>query len=456
MDARSHETNAHAELKAGETHDAIIAKDKLVGTGGFEPPTPSVSGKCSTTELRAFVASLSVLGGCIGRNPESVTNIPSAGNQALRERPSAAYLLSFAANGATMDRERIAHIFFFGFLAVMGYELYLLLSSFLVPIAWAMLLAFIFHPALVKLERFIRNRTAAALLVTAVMALMVIVPTAWISSKLAVEAPWVSLGEFFHQGGFAQGGNQTIHFGTITSIEDWLEHEGLRIEDIRHWMEKTSTYLTRYFTANAATLARNLVTFLFDVVIMLLSFFYLLRDGEDYFEFVRDLTPLPDEDKAMVFETLRSMLSATMRGLLLTALLEAVLLGLGYMVTGVPNSMLLGAASGAAALLPIGGTAFVWVPVVIYLWFTAGSGWAVALLVWGVLVVGVIDNLLKPLTIGQGSGLPAVALFFGITGGLELYGPLGLFAGPAVIAVFAALIRVYRRSYTSRPPSSFV
>jgi predicted PurR-regulated permease PerM len=77
------------------------------------------------------------------------------------------------------------------------------------------------------------------------------------------------------------------------------------------------------------------------------------------------------------------------------------------------------------------------------------------MLVWDLVVVGVIDNLLKPLTIGQGSGLPAVALFFGITGGLEVYGPLGLFAGPAVIAVFAALIRVYRRSYAARPPSSF-
>jgi predicted PurR-regulated permease PerM len=316
-----------------------------------------------------------------------------------------------------------------------------------------MLLAFIAHPALLHLLRFIRNRTAAALLITAILALVIFVPTAWLSSKLAHEANRFSFGQFvFHQGGFGPA----LHSNAIDAIQGWLEHEGLRIQDIQHWMEKTSTYMTGYFTANATTLARNLVTFLFDVVIMLLSFFYLLRDGEDYFEFVRELTPLPDEDKAMVFETLRSMLSATMRGLLLTALLEGTLLGLGYLVTGVPYALLLGAASGAAGLLPIGGTAFIWVPVAIYLWFTAGSAWAVGLLVWGMIVVGVIDNLLKPLTIGQGSGLPAVALFFGITGGLEIYGPLGLFAGPAVIAVFAALIRVYRRSYAARPPSSFV
>ncbi|HVB79487.1 MAG TPA: AI-2E family transporter [Candidatus Binataceae bacterium] len=355
-----------------------------------------------------------------------------------------------------MDRERIARIFFFGFLAVMGYELYLLLSSFLVPIAWAMLLAFIAHPALLQLERLIRSRTAAALLATLLLALVIAVPTAWLSGKLALEATRVSLGQFVHQGGIAQAGSRALHSKIVASIEASLEHQGLRLKDIRHWMEQGSTHLTGYFTANVTTLARNVVTFTFDVLIMLFSFFYLLRDGEDYFEFVRTLTPLPDEDKAMVFETLSSMLSSTVRGLLLTALLEGALLCLGYLVAGVPNALLLGAASGAAGLLPIGGTAFIWFPAAIYLWFTAGWGWAVALLAWGMIVVGVIDNLLKPITVGQGSGLPAVALFFGITGGLEVYGLLGLFAGPAVIAVFAALIRVYRRSYAARPPSSFV
>jgi predicted PurR-regulated permease PerM len=350
-----------------------------------------------------------------------------------------------------MDRERIARVFFFGFLAAMGYELYLLLSPFLVPIAWAMLLAFIAHPALVQLLRFIRNRTAAALLITAVLALFIAIPTAWLSSKLAIEASRVSLAQFLSQGGFAQNGPQAFHSHIIESIEAWLEQQGVRLEDIRLWVEKTSAFLSNYVTSNLATLARNLVTFAIDVVIMLFSFFYLLRDGAEYFEFVRALTPLPDQDKAMVFEDLGTMLSSTVRGLLFTALLEGILLAFGYLVTGVPNAVLLGAISGAAALLPIGGTAILWIPASVFLWVTAGWGWGVILLVWSVIVVGVLDNLLKPITIGQGSGLPAIALFFGITGGLEVYGLLGLFAGPAVIAVFAALIRVYRRSYAGYP-----
>jgi predicted PurR-regulated permease PerM len=353
-----------------------------------------------------------------------------------------------------MDRERITRIFFFGFLAAMGYELYLLLSPFLVPIAWAMLLAFVIHPAFLKLLRAVRSPSAAALLFTALLAAILALPTVWLSGKLATEASKaVSLGEFMRYGP-AHAGTQALRSGWVRSIEKWLENQGLHLEDLRRWMSKGSTYIADYFTANAATIARNLVAFVVDLGIMLFSFFYLLRDGEEYYEFVRALTPLNEEDKAMVFETLRAMLSSTVRGLLLTALFEGVLLGLGYLVTGMPDWLLLGALSGAAGLLPIGGTALVWIPAGIYLGATVGWSWGIGLMVWGVIVVVVIDNLLKPITVGQGSGLPAVALFFGITGGLEIYGPLGIFAGPAVIAVFAALIRVYRRSYAARPPIS--
>src|SRR5882724_4172779 len=99
MDARIHETDTPAQLESEETHGAIVAQDSVVGTGGFEPPTPSVSGKCSTTELRAFVASPSVRGGSVSRKLDPVTNIRWWHNQALRVRPHIRYLLSSAANG---------------------------------------------------------------------------------------------------------------------------------------------------------------------------------------------------------------------------------------------------------------------------------------------------------------------------------------------------------------------
>ncbi|MGH7986576.1 MAG: AI-2E family transporter [Candidatus Binataceae bacterium] len=179
---------------------------------------------------------------------------------------------------------------------------------------------------------------------------------------------------------------------------------------------------------------------------MLFTLFYMLRDGETYYEGLRELTPLHERDKATVFDTLRTTLSAVMRGLMLTALLDGVSI-LAYLACGVPYWAFLGIITAAAGLLPVGGTALVWVPATIYLALEVGWSAAAGLVIWALLTLLIVDNFIKPVAMKHGTGLPTLALFFGLAGGIELYGPLGLFAGPAVIAIFAALLRVYRRTY---------
>ena len=144
---------------------------------------------------------------------------------------------------------------------------------------------------------------------------------------------------------------------------------------------------------------------------------------------------------------MRSTLSSVMRGLMLTALLQGVTIGLGLLVCGVPYWAFLAIATVAGGLLPVGGTAIVWLPAVLYLAYASGWVRAIVLLVWCSIAVAIIDNFVKPLAMRHGTGLPTLALFLGIAGGLEVYGPLGLFAGPAIIAVFTALLRVYRKTY---------
>lgn len=188
----------------------------------------------------------------------------------------------------------------------------------------------------------------------------------------------------------------------------------------------------------------------------MLTLFYLLRDGEAWYNGIRELTPLEEADKLAVFESLRLTLSAVMRGLMLTSLLDGLAMGVGYLVLGAPYWELLALLTAAAGLLPIGGTALVWIPVALYLGFTAGWTAAILLAIWAALVLAVVDNVIKPLAMGRGTTLPAVALFFGLAGGVQAYGPLGIFAGPAVIAVFASLLRVYRRTYVEDSAAAVV
>jgi len=140
---------------------------------------------------------------------------------------------------------------------------------------------------------------------------------------------------------------------------------------------------------------------------------------------------------------------------MLTAVVQGVAIGLGLLITGVPYWAFLALLSAACGLLPFGGTALVWGPAVLYLGYFSTWTMAIVLAVWSLIWIAVIDNFIKPLAMRHGTGLPTIALFFGIAGGLEAYGPIGIFGGPAIISIFASLLRVYRKTYASerKPPS---
>lgn len=350
-----------------------------------------------------------------------------------------------------MDRERIVQLFFFGFLAVMAYELYELLLPFLTPLAWGMLLAFMAHPALIEVEKYVKRRSLSTAIISVIVALVVILPALWASSRLVIEAQTLYI-----------QAEQTVNTGGVTKLHDWAVNT-----NIGGWIEKKAAergynldqqlprltlqaaqVTSNYVARNVTTAAKNVFGFIFDFGIALLAFFYLLRDGDFYYRGLRDLTPLHEDDKKAIFDTLRTTLSSVMRGLMLTAVLQGVSIGIGMLIFGVPYWLFLAIASAAAGLMPIGGTALVWIPAMIYIGVASSWSAAFGLLVWCAIALAVIDNFIKPLAMKHGTGLPTIALFLGILGGLEAYGPLGLFLGPAIMSVFAALLRVYRKEYS--------
>ncbi len=351
-----------------------------------------------------------------------------------------------------MERERIVQLFFFAFLALIAYEFYRLLSPFLVPIFWAMLIAFLFHPLMIALDRMTRRHSLSAMLVTLFVALVVIIPSLWLASLLANEAQslYLQIAATVSGGGLKQLQDATLHSRLAQSLGKVLDRQGIKLEtELPRVALQAAKYTSDVMVAHVSDVARNLASFVIDFGIMLMTLFYLLRDGEQYYDAVRNMTPLHEDDKRAVFESLGSTMSSVMRGLLLTALVQGVMIGLGYIVLGVPYWVFLSIATAACGLLPFGGTALVWIPATLYLLYVYGWGRAITLLIWGSVSVAVIDNFIKPMAMRHGTTLPTIALFFGIAGGLSAFGPLGLFAGPAIVAVFAALMRVYRRTYGS-------
>jgi len=349
-----------------------------------------------------------------------------------------------------MNRERLVQIFFFGLLALITYALYQVVEPFLVPIAWAVLLAFLAHPGQAELNRLVRSRTASAAIISVAIALGVILPAIWLSERLVREAQsmYGSLAAMSGKSGFGSANNWLTHTHLGARITALLARQGIRLADqIDSATLSGAKLVSSYAIEHSGEVASNLATFVFHFAIALITLFYLLRDGESYYLAILDLMPLHEDDKIAIFETLSSTLSSVMRGLMLTALLDGVIIGLGYLACNVPYWALLALATAACGLLPMGGTALVWVPVAIYLAIATGWGSAILLVVWSVVALAIIDNFIKPAAMRHGTELSTLALFLGLAGGLEAFGPLGIFLGPAVIAVFAALLKVYRRTY---------
>ncbi len=278
-----------------------------------------------------------------------------------------------------MDRERIVQLFFFGFLAVMAYELYELMLPFLTPLAWGILLAFMAHPALIEVEKYVKRRSLSTAIISVVVALGVILPAIWASSRLVAEA----------QSLYVQA-TQMVNTGGVTKLHDWavntqlgawiakkMGERGYKLDEELPKLTLQAAQITSdYVAKNATSAAKNMLGFIVDFGIALLAFFYLLRDGDFYYRGLRDLTPLHEDDKKAIFDTLRTTLSSVMRGLMLTAVLQGVSIGIGMLIFGVPYWLFLAIASAAAGLMPIGGTALIWIPATIYLGFAAS--WSAA------------------------------------------------------------------------------
>jgi predicted PurR-regulated permease PerM len=187
--------------------------------------------------------------------------------------------------------------------------------------------------------------------------------------------------------------------------------------------------------------------FTVNVLIALITLFFLLRDGKEFFSRLQRLLPMDQEHQQRLFKNIVDAVLAVVHGSLVVGMVQGLLAGLAYHFLGVPFAVLWGVVTGFAALLPVGGSTLVSIPATLYLFLQGETLRAIMLLVWSLGIVGSVDNILKPLIIGNRLGLPVLFLFFGILGGLTLFGALGIVLGPVIFALLRALLDLYSREY---------
>jgi predicted PurR-regulated permease PerM len=350
-----------------------------------------------------------------------------------------------------MTRQQLFAAFFFAVLLFLFYQFYLMFSIFLIPLAWAALLAIVFYPLQLRLTHLLRGRNSvASFIFTTIVILVVIVPTVLLSLLLASEsvAVYQSSKEFLSGNGLEewmhrlQGWTPSKAAGIFGPIlESWnIDIAGVAV--------KAANVVSSFLVSQATDFAKNLASFIVNFFLTTFALFFFFRDGARMVAFVRDLVPMEAEYKDLILTRLYETVAAVVQGTLVTSTTQGLLTGFGFFVLGVPFAVFLGCAAAFASLLPLG-TALVWIPVAGYLGVTGSVTRAVILVIWGTLVVGMVDNLLRPLLIGGRAEIPTLLLFFGMLGGLQAYGFLGIFLAPAVIAILFAFLQIFREQYST-------
>ncbi|MFQ5684028.1 MAG: AI-2E family transporter [Candidatus Binatia bacterium] len=351
-----------------------------------------------------------------------------------------------------MNQNWLVTIFFFVLLFVILYLAFLILSPFLQAITWAAILAIVVYPAYAFLLKVLRGRaTLAALIVTVLIIFLIVFPAMRISIFLTQEAgelaqtvrTYVNGNEFE-----AWTGNPWVK--DITRLWDTVSSELAVFKiDLRKAAVQGVQQASGFLVSQVGDVAQNVFLFVINFVITLFSFFFLMRDGKHLSERIRSLLPMDQEHKEHLFQNIVNALYGVIHGALITAMAQGLLAGLAYWFLGVPFAILLGVATAFMALLPIGGSFLVWFPVSVYLFLQGDYVQGLILMVWGGGIVGTIDNILKPLLIGNRLRLPTLFLFFSILGGLRLFGVLGIILGPVLFALLAALLDLYMKEYVT-------
>jgi predicted PurR-regulated permease PerM len=361
-----------------------------------------------------------------------------------------------------MNRQQLFSIVFFALLALLLYQIGLMLQPFVFPTLLAGLLAHWAFPLHLKLSKlFNENATLSAAVLTVGALGMVVVPLTVMGVMLVREA---GAAEQTIRSWIVSGGLHRLpdQLATIPLIGERLRTAAADIDMQKFSMEQSVLAsvkgLSQFLVGQMGDLLKNAAILVTNFFIMLLVLFFLFKDGSKWFAASYELIPMDESHKQKIVARLDQTIRAVVKGMLVTAIVQGILAGLAYLALGVPFPVVLTALTIMLAPIPFGGTALVWGPVVLYLLWVGPVGKAVMMLAWGIGVVSMVDQFLRPWLIGQGVQIPVLLLVLSVLGGLALYGILGLFVGPILVSLLMTAVQIYRDEYHKveivKPPSS--
>ncbi len=328
-----------------------------------------------------------------------------------------------------------------------------ILQPFWMPVFLALISATLLYPLHSYLQRKWNHRKGlSALTICVGLTLVLLIPLLFLLLALAREA--FDIYNSLHNPATSKQWSQWLsvdHNPVLQKIERWFPgswtfrdlHLGEKLRDQAEQLGLVALGMMTSFLG-------GLFNFLMNYLIMLTTLFFLLRDGDYFAEKVRALSPLSNENERMFVEKFRAIAQATVIGNLLTGVAQGVAGGLVFVALRLPNPILWGTLTALFSLVPVVGTALIWIPWALYL-FAVGSTWrAILLIALEAGFVGTIDNFLRPYFMEGRMRMHALLVFFSIIGGVNYFGVAGLLFGPIVVAITLTFVEIYELEFSKR------
>lgn len=209
-------------------------------------------------------------------------------------------------------------------------------------------------------------------------------------------------------------------------------------------LKSSLTSLTSNLTSSIGNTFTATLTTFFSFTLVVLSMFYFLKDGTKWKKGVIHYSPLSNESGRKILTSLDVAVNGIVKGYLLIAVAQGILMSIGLYIFGVPNAALWGVFAGIASMVPTIGTSLVAIPAIVFLIISGHNGAAIGFGIWALVLVGTIDNLLNPILVGKKIDIHPLLVLFSILGGISLMGPIGILIGPLAISFMYVLMSVYK------------
>ncbi|MBN1494505.1 AI-2E family transporter [Candidatus Peregrinibacteria bacterium] len=345
--------------------------------------------------------------------------------------------------------------FLLGSLAFLIYLLYLLYAPFITILIFAAFFATIFYPLYRRISKLFRGMNRLSSLVTCILTFLVIlIPLSLFATMLISEG----ISAFYDiaskiQGGFFEKYFQWFQwepgnflYDQYQKIIPFINLDNIKMDlfgKIGETAQAWATSLGKFFFQ----FIENFFTFVLSLIIFFFALYYFFKDGNKIVEKIMDLSPLPVKYEKAVFSKFKEVSLAMLFGIFFTAVIQGTLAGIGYAVVGIPNPIFWATATGVFSLVPLIGTAAIWIPASIILVAMGNLFGGIGLFLWGMLVVSTVDNFVRPFLIEGRAPVHPLMTFLAVLGGVFAFGLKGIIFGPLVLNLLIAFMHIYEMEY---------